>query len=114
VARAGDQSAWVGWTPSTFDPGTPTTSYKLTAYVGASPVATLTVTAPATAAIFKGLTNGTTYTFTLIAINVFGPSPESAPSNAVTPTRAVQQAPPGIAGTRSGVNQSPTGTAGAR
>jgi hypothetical protein len=105
VARAGDQSAWVGWTPSTFDPGTPTTSYKVTAYVGAAAVATLTVTAPATAAIFKGLTNGTTYTFTVIAINVIGPSPESAHSNAVTPTRAVVQAPPGIAGTRSGVNQ---------
>jgi len=108
VARAGDQSAWVGWTPSTFDPGTPTTSYKLTAYVGASAVATLTVSAPATAAIFKGLTNGTTYTFTVIAINVIGSSPESVHSNPVTPTRAVLQAPPGTAGTRSPVNQLPT------
>jgi hypothetical protein len=105
VARAGDQSAWVGWTPSTFNAGTPNTSYKLTAYVGASPVATLTVAGPGTAAIFKGLTNGTTYTFTVIAINVIGPSPESAHSNAGTPTRAVLQAPPGIAGTRSGANQ---------
>jgi len=106
VARAGDQSAWVGWTPSTFDAGTPTTSYKLTAYVAASPVATLTVAAPATAAIFKGLTDGTTYTFTVIAINVIGPSPESASSNPVTPTRAVQQlsSPPPLP-TRSPVNQ---------
>src|SRR5260370_1261295 len=110
MARAGDQSAWVGWTPSTFDPGLPTTSYKLTAYVAAVAVATLTVSAPATAAIFKGLTNGTTYTFTVIAINGSGPSPESAPSNAVTPTRAVLQAPPGIAATRSGVNKAPPAT----
>jgi hypothetical protein len=114
VARAGDQSAWVGWTPSTFDAGTPNTSYKLTAYVGASPVATLTVTAPATAAIFKGLTNGTTYTFTVIAINVIGPSPESAHSNAVTPTRAVQQAPIATPASRSPVNQAPAAPPGAR
>jgi hypothetical protein len=110
VAHAGDQSAWVGWTPSTFDPGTPTTSYKLTAYVGVSPVATLTVVAPATAAIFKGLTNGTTYTFTVIAINVIGPSPESAHSNGVTPTRAVQQAPIATPAARSPVNQNPPTT----
>jgi hypothetical protein len=111
VARAGDQSAWVGWTPASFDAGTPTTSYKLTAYVGASPVATLTVTAPDTAAIFKGLTNGTTYTFTVIAINVIGPSPESAHSNAVTPTRAVQQlSSPGPTPSRSPVNPAPTAT----
>jgi hypothetical protein len=115
VARAGDQSAWVGWTPSSFDAGTPTGSFKLTAYVGASPVATLTVSAPATTAIFKGLTNGTTYTFTVIAINVIGPSPESAPSNPVTPTRAVQQlsSPPPI-GSRSGVNQGPAASPGTR
>jgi Fibronectin type III domain len=111
MARAGDQSAWVGWAPSTFDSGTPTTSYKLTAYVGVSPVATLTVSAPATAAIFKGLTNGTTYTFTVIAINVFGPSPESAHSNPVTPTRAVQQlSSPAPTPSRSPVNPAPTAT----
>jgi len=115
VARAGDQSAWVTWTPSTFDPGTPTTSYKLTAYVGAAAIATLTVSAPGTAAIFKGLTNGTTYTFTVIAINVIGPSPESAPSNAVTPTRAVQQlASPAPTPSRSPVNQSGAGIPGMR
>jgi hypothetical protein len=115
VARAGDQSAWVGWTPSTFDPGLPTTSYRLTAYVAAVAVATLTVSAPATAAIFKGLTNGTTYTFTVIAINGSGPSPESAHSNAVTPTRAVQQlSSQAPTPSRSPVNQSAPGTPGSR
>jgi LPXTG-motif cell wall-anchored protein len=32
-----------------------------------------------------GLTNGTTYTFTVKAINAIGTGPESAPSNSVTP-----------------------------
>ena len=87
AATAADGSARVTWTPSTFDPGAPTTSYKLTAYVGASPVATMTVAA-ATAATFTALADGVTYTFTVIAINAVGPSPESVHSNAVTPIQA--------------------------
>jgi hypothetical protein len=103
----GDKSAWITWTPSAFNAGTPTTSYKLTAYIGASPVGTLTVAAPATAASFNGLTDGATYTFTVIAINVIGPSPESVHSNAVTPSRGALPAPTAAPGTRSGVNQAP-------
>jgi hypothetical protein len=110
AATARDRSARVAWTPSAFDPGAPTLSYKLTAYVGASPVATLTVPAPAVMAIFTGLTNGTTYTFTVIAINAIGPSLESTPSNTVTPGRDVLQGPPGTPGNRTGVNQGPHGT----
>jgi len=93
AATAGDNSASVTWTASTFDSGAPVTSYKLTAYSGATAVATMTVAAPATLATFKGLTDGITYTFTVIAINPVGPSPESVHSNAVTPTRAVVAAP---------------------
>ena len=44
-----------------------------------------------------GLVNGTTYTFTVLAINGSGPGPESAPSNPVTP------APPTVPGAPAGV-----------
>ena len=87
VAAPGDNSATVTWTPSTFDPGIPVTSYKLTAYAGASPVATTTVAA-ATAATFTALADGVTYTFTVIAIDAVGASPESVHSNPVTPVQA--------------------------
>jgi hypothetical protein len=106
AATAEDNSALVDWTPSAFDAGVPTTTYKLTAYVGASPVATMTVAAPAASAVFTGLTNGVTYTFTVIAINSLGPSPESVHSNAVTPTRAVLPAPSVASSSRQSVNQS--------
>jgi Fibronectin type III domain len=114
TATAGDQSATVSWTPSTFDAGTATVSYTITSYVGATPGPTMIVGAPTTGVIFKGLTNGVTYTFTVIANNAIGASPESPHSNAVTPTRAVQQVPIVPIGSRSGANQSSGGTPGPR
>lgn len=114
AATASDQSARVSWTPSTFDAGDADTSYTITAYVGVTAGATLIVGAPATAVIFKGLTNGVTYTFTVITTNLVGASPESPHSNSVTPTRAVQQVPMAPIGLRDGANPGPLGTPGPR
>jgi hypothetical protein len=48
----------------------------------------VTGTPPATSTTVTGLTNGTTYTFTVSATNVTGTGPDSSASNAVTPTAA--------------------------
>ena len=93
IAGAGDASASVGWTaPPVESVGPVIDSYTIKAWVGATVVATMTAAGQGTAVIFKGLINGTTYTFTVTANGAIGPSPESLSSNAVTPTRAAAQA----------------------
>jgi hypothetical protein len=106
AATANDGSAAVGWTPATLDPGTPIVTYTVRAYVGASIVKSMIVPGPAGAVIVSGLTNGLTYTFTVIA-NVIGASgPESAHGNAVTPTRVAVQVSPLPTPTRDPASQS--------
>ena len=71
--------------PTTGDPATRTPSRP---YIGSTAQTPTTVPGnPApTTAVFSGLTNGTTYTFTVTASNPAGTGPESAQSNAVTPS----------------------------
>ena len=89
ATASGSTSASVSWTaPSTG--GTPT-SYRITPYVGstAQTAKTITGTPPATSTTVTGLTQGTTYTFKVEAINPTGTGPASAASNPVTPAGAV-------------------------
>ncbi len=60
----------------------------LTPYIGSSAQATTKIsgTPPASSASIIGLTNGTSYTFTVSATNAIGTGPASSPSNAATPT----------------------------
>jgi C1A family cysteine protease len=80
-ATAGDAQATVSFSPPASDGGSPITSYTVTSNpdgrtaIGSS--SPLTVT---------GLTNGTSYTFTVTATNAAGTGPASAPSNSVIPT----------------------------
>jgi hypothetical protein len=61
--------------------GIPTvTSYRVTSTPGG-----ITATGASSPITVSGLTNGTSYTFTVAAINAAGTGPESASSNAVTP-----------------------------
>lgn len=86
-ATAGDASAQVAWTASTSDGGSAITGYTVTARVnGVATGITASACSTCTGANVTGLTNGTTYTFTVHATNAIGNSPESAASNAVTPS----------------------------
>jgi hypothetical protein len=83
TATPGYTSATVTWTAG-WDGGSPITSYTITPYIGSS-AQTPTTISPATSATVNGLTNGTSYTFTVAASNANGTGPASAPTSAVTP-----------------------------
>jgi hypothetical protein len=87
TAVAGDASATVTWVAATDDGGSAITGYTITAVEDATKSCTPT---PATAltCTVTGLTNGTDYTFTLVATNAIGDSVDSDPSTAVTPEGA--------------------------
>jgi parallel beta-helix repeat protein len=101
-ASAGKAQAVVSWTAAS-DGGSPVTGYTVTAAPGGGTV----TTTGATTATVTGLTNGTSYTFTLTATNAIGTSPASAASAAVTPTAAMVgftgKAPTRVLDTRIGV-----------
>ena len=90
TAVAGDTQAFVTWTVSSSNGGSPITSYTVTSTPGGIVV---TVPPPAFGSntgsvFFSGLTNGVAYTFTVHATNIAGDSAESAPSAAITPSAA--------------------------
>ena len=86
TATAGNGSASVSWTAPAG--GGAVSKYTITPYIGstAQPATTVSGSPPATSATVTGLTNGTSYTFTVTASNSAGSGPASEASNAVTPT----------------------------
>jgi hypothetical protein len=97
-ANPGNASATVSWTAPAA--GGTATSYTITPYIGttAQPITTVSGSPPATTATVTGLTNGTTYTFTVTASNSFGTGPASGASNAVTSSNSPPGAPTGVVG----------------
>lgn len=82
VAFSGNAQAIVNWTP----PSNIGSSALISNTVTSSPGGfTSTVAGSATTATVSGLTNGVSYTFTVVSTNSTGPSPASAASNSITP-----------------------------
>ena len=98
VATAGNAQATVSWTPPASNGGSPILSYTVTSNPAGGTASTL----GATSTTVTGLTNGTSYTFTVIATNLIGSSTASLPSNPVVPAAGIvksNSAEGGTAGT---------------
>ncbi len=76
TAIAGNGQATVNFAAPTANGGSQITGYTVTASPGG-----VTAIGPASPITVSGLTNGTSYTFTVTASNAFGPGPASAPSS---------------------------------
>ena len=100
AVQAGGGTARVSFTPATVAADFPTTSFVVQAFTGTTAVGgAVSVPATATSALVTGLTNGTTYTFKVSAVNLFGTGPASAASNALLITN-LPSAPTNVVGTR--------------
>ncbi len=80
---AGNAQATIGWTAPANNGGAAISSYTITPYIAG--VAQSTTSASASPATVTGLTNGTTYTFTVAAVNSIGTGAASSNSWAVIP-----------------------------
>ena len=97
VATAGDTSASLTWVAPASNGGSAVTGYTITPYIGATAQTPIVVGNVLTDDV-TGLTNGTTYTFTVAATNSAGTGAASLASNAVTPA-TLPGAPTGVVAT---------------
>lgn len=91
-ATPGDSTAHVTWTPPANPGSSAIMSYTATSSPGGF---SHVVSGASTSAEVNGLSNGTSYTFTVAATNNAGTGPASSPSNSVTPNGS---GPPGSVG----------------
>jgi hypothetical protein len=84
IAIAGNGGVFLTWDAADTNSGPPISSYKISSSLGGS----WPTTTAATTFTISGLNNGTTYTFSVVAINATGPSP-AATTNNVTPDGSI-------------------------
>jgi fibronectin type 3 domain-containing protein len=99
----GNGQATVTWTAPTDNGGFPITTYTVTSSPGNK---SMTVAASLLTATVTGLTNGTCYTFTVLATNSRGPGTPSAPAPdpCGTPMGTVPSAPQNVSAVANGPN----------
>jgi Domain of unknown function (DUF4082)/Fibronectin type III domain len=86
TALPASSQALVTWTAPSSNGGAAISSYTITPYIGSTAQLPVEVNnGSATSATVTGLTNGTTYTFTVAATNTVGTGPASSASAATTP-----------------------------
>ena len=91
TAVGGNHTATVSWRAPASNGGSPILYYQIISKPGNVKT---NVAATSTSGTVKGLQNGTSYTFTVVAVNAVGSSPASSPSNAVVPgTTTTNQSP---------------------
>jgi len=89
VATAGNATATVTWTRAAANGSPAVTSQEIVISSGGTVVRTINgLGVAATSRVINNLTNGTTYTFQVRAVNVIGAGPLSIASNPVTPRGA--------------------------
>ena len=113
----GDTQVALTWTAPANNGGSAITDYSVSVFNSSGGAATgVTGSTPrfvgsaTTAYTFTGLTNGTSYTFRVAAVNAAGTGPASSLSGAVTP-RTVPDAPTALAGTAGNAQVALTWTA---
>lgn len=86
-AQPAKRAAQLSWTLTSNDGGSPVTSQIINIISGGKTVSTATVSATSTSATIRSLNTRLSYTFTVVAVNSVGRSPQSLPSNSVTPLK---------------------------
>lgn len=94
IGVAGNTKVTVSWSAPSNNGGSPVTGYTATA----SPSGRTCVTAT-TSCTVTGLTNGTSYTFTVKASNLIGPGSSSSASSGVIPATTKPGPPTAVVGT---------------
>lgn len=81
---AGAGQAAVRWTAPLTDGGSSITSYRITPFIGSTPLTVRAFASTATSQTVAGLVNGQTYTFKINALNAIGVGMSSIATDAVT------------------------------